>query len=256
MRRDRRAAPAELRLQSALGSLPAPLALPEVEPESDAEPEPGVSAETPLARLAARLPEPVRGGVVDPRTRGAWALAGVAVIAAVVAGAVALRARPQLTPVAAPVLQPATASPRASATPMLIVDVAGKVRRAGLQRLPAGSRVAEAVAAAGGARPGTDTSGLNLARKLVDGEQIVVGAPAPASVAQGGGVPRTPAGPINLNSATLADFEALAGVGPVLAERIVAWRDAHGGFSSVDQLRAVEGIGERKFASLSAQVTL
>jgi competence protein ComEA len=263
MRRDRRAAPAELRLQSALGFASAPVSAgaPEVSVEPTAparnelapDDEPGVPAETRLGRLAARLPEPLRGGVVDPRTRGAWALAGVAVLAAVVAGAVAFRARPHVTPVAAPVLQSSTATPRASAAPMLIVDVAGKVRRPGLQHLPTGSRVADAVAAAGGARPGTDTSALNLARKLVDGEQIFVG--APAAVRGTASSPGT-GGPVNLNSASLSDFEALAGVGPVLAGRIVAWRDAHGSFTSVDQLREVDGIGERKFASLSAQVTV
>jgi competence protein ComEA len=136
-----------------------------------------------------------------------------------------------------------------------VVDVSGKVRRPGIHRLPAGSRVADALRAAGGVRPGTSLDGLNQARFLVDGEQVVVGAPAPAA---GPAPPDTgtpgaagaPTAPVSLNTATVDQLQTLPGVGPVLARRIVDYRTRHGGFRSVDQLREVDGIGERRFADL------
>lgn len=139
-----------------------------------------------------------------------------------------------------------------AAKTVLTVDVAGKARRPGLLRLPAGSRVADALAAAGGALPGTDTSALNLARVLSDGEQVVVGGPpAPAAPGPGGDAP---AGPVSLNSATSAQLETLPGVGPVLARHILDYRAQHGGFASVDQLRNVTGIGDRRFSDLKPLV--
>ncbi|WP_265568823.1 ComEA family DNA-binding protein [Streptomyces hygroscopicus] len=139
----------------------------------------------------------------------------------------------------------------------VVVDVSGKVRAPGLQRLPAGSRVADALRAAGGVSPGTDTDGLNRARLLVDGEQIVVGGPAPlagpdtAVPAAGGSVAgAAPATPVSLSTATVDQLDALSGVGPVLARHIVDYRSQHGGFRSVDELRDVNGIGERRFADL------
>ncbi|UXY19728.1 ComEA family DNA-binding protein [Streptomyces cynarae] len=136
----------------------------------------------------------------------------------------------------------------------VVVDVGGKVRNPGLQRLPAGSRVADALRAAGGVRPGTDTDGLNRARLLVDGEQIVVGGPAPAPgtgpalpAAGGSAAPGTP---VSLSTATVDQLDALPGVGPVLAQHIVDYRSQHGGFRSVDELRQVNGIGARRFADL------
>ncbi|MEV6736497.1 ComEA family DNA-binding protein [Streptomyces sp. NPDC051104] len=136
----------------------------------------------------------------------------------------------------------------------VVVDIGGKVRNPGLQRLPAGSRVADALRAAGGVRPGTDTDGLNRARLLVDGEQIVVGGPAlapgagPALPAAGGSA--APGTPVSLSTATVDQLDALPGVGPVLAQHIVDYRSQHGGFRSVDELRQVNGIGERRFADL------
>lgn len=138
----------------------------------------------------------------------------------------------------------------------IVVDVSGKVREPGIHRLPAGSRVVDALEAAGGVRPGTDIDGLNRARFLVDGEQVVVGGPAPAAPAPGpgagGGVPAggAPAGPVSLNTATVEQLDTLPGVGPVLAQHIVDYRTRHGGFRSVDELREVKGIGERRFADL------
>ncbi|UQI43723.1 ComEA family DNA-binding protein [Streptomyces sp. HU2014] len=137
----------------------------------------------------------------------------------------------------------------------LVVDVAGKVLRPGLQRLPTGSRVADALEAAGGARPGTDTTGLNRARVLTDGEQIVVGASPPVPPPPGGPAPpgaagTPPAGPISLNTATAEQLDALPGVGPVLARHILDYRAQHGGFRSVDDLRHVNGIGTRRLTDL------
>jgi competence protein ComEA len=195
-------------------------------------------------------------------------LAGLAVLA-LVAGGVAtflfLRGRP--APVRPPATGPslhavgATSSPNggasATASPStLVVAVQGRVRTPGVVRVPAGSRVIDAIAAAGGARPGTDLATVNLAAKLTDGEQIVVGLGAPVAGAGGGGAGGTPAGPVGLNSATAAQLDALPGVGPVMAQRIVDYRTAHGGFQRVDQLQDVPGIGPSKFTQLRDLVTL
>lgn len=157
----------------------------------------------------------------------------------------------------------------ASAGPEIVVDVSGKVRHPGIHRLPAGSRVADALRAAGGVRPGTDLDGLNRARFLVDGEQVVVGGPAPATGsavagtaaggtaaggAAGAGAAGLPAAPVSLNTATAEQLETLPGVGPVLAQHIIDYRTQHGGFRSVDELRQVSGIGDRRFADLRSLV--
>ncbi|MFF4447000.1 helix-hairpin-helix domain-containing protein [Streptomyces sp. NPDC001502] len=141
----------------------------------------------------------------------------------------------------------------------IVVDISGKVRDPGVRRLPAGSRVEDALAAAGGVRPGTDTTGLNRARVLMDGEQVVVGAPAqpPPAAGPGGGAGSGPGpgpGPLSLGSATVAQLDGLPGVGPVLAQHIVDFRTARGGFRSVEELRQVDGIGERRFADLRTLV--
>ncbi|RSN39980.1 DNA-binding protein [Streptomyces sp. WAC 04229] len=123
-------------------------------------------------------------------------------------------------------------------------------------RRPAGRRVADALRAAGGVRDGAKTDGLNQARFLVDGEQVVVGAPAPvAGIAPGGAATAgsgaaAPAAPVSLNTATPDQLDTLPGVGPVLAQHIIDYRTQHGGFRSVDELREVNGIGERRFADL------
>ncbi|MFF5344888.1 helix-hairpin-helix domain-containing protein [Streptomyces althioticus] len=139
-----------------------------------------------------------------------------------------------------------------TAAPEIVVDVSGKVRDPGVHRLPAGSRVEDALKAAGGVRPGTKTDGLNRARFLVDGEQLTVGGPAPAAAAApaGTGAAAGPTAPVSLNTATVDQLDTLPGVGPVLAQHILDYRTRNGGFRSVDELREVNGIGDRRFADL------
>ena len=142
----------------------------------------------------------------------------------------------------------------------LVVDVAGKVRRPGIVRLPAGSRVVDALEAAGGARRGVDLTNLNLARPLVDGEQVLVGVRAvPGVAASAAAAPSgaAPAGPlVNLNTADSAELETLPGVGPVTAAAILQWRADHGAFSAVEELLEVSGIGDATLAEIAPFVTL
>ncbi|MGP4111016.1 helix-hairpin-helix domain-containing protein [Streptomyces sp. 4N509B] len=139
----------------------------------------------------------------------------------------------------------------------LVIDVAGEVRRPGVYTLPAGSRVADALDAAGGIRSGTDTDTLNRARLLVDGEQIVVGPAGQAAPPAPQGPPQTPApAPVSLNSATVEQLDALPGIGPVLAASIVTHREESGGFTSIEQLLDVSGIGESRLSELRDHVTL
>jgi competence protein ComEA len=160
----------------------------------------------------------------------------------------------------APVAGPAPPSPTPTAS--VVVDVAGKVRRPGVYTLAAGSRVYEALRAAGGVRRGASTLALNLAAPVLDGEQIVVGV---ASVAPVAGPPpgaspaatsATSAALIDLNTATLEQLESLPGVGPVLGQNILDWRNANGRFTSVDQLSDVSGIGDVRLAQLRPLVTV
>jgi competence protein ComEA len=142
-----------------------------------------------------------------------------------------------------------------------IVHVAGAVRRPGVYRLPAGARVQEAVRRAGGTRTGADVNAINLAAKVVDGQQVVVpsrragGGPVAAAApdpASGGGAASGP--PISLSSATAEQLDTLDGVGPATARKIIQWRTAHGGFRSVQDLGQVPGIGPKKLAALRDRV--
>lgn len=211
----------------------------------------------------------------DPGRAGALALGGIAVVAVLVT--VFTLVRTPATPVVSaklPPVQPvstSSAKPAASAPGSeepLVVSVVGLVKTPGLVTLAPGARVADAVTAAGGAVAGADSVGLNLARRLADGEQVVVGiAPLPggpqvlgSSVGGDpgsvGGVTAT-TGPaagrgaqLDLNAATVDQLDELPGVGPVTAEAIVAWRDRNGAFASVDQLSEVDGIGPARLDRL------
>ncbi|MCX4685530.1 ComEA family DNA-binding protein [Kitasatospora purpeofusca] len=146
------------------------------------------------------------------------------------------------------------------ASAVVVVDIGGRVTTPGVHTLPNGSRVADALRVAGGPLPGADTRNLNLARVLADGEQILVGEPSPQPAAGAGPGP-PPAGPskqpVSLNRATVEQLDTLPGVGPTLAQRIIAFRASHGGaFRSLDQLRQVSGVGERTYAELRPLLTL
>jgi competence protein ComEA len=197
------------------------------------------------------------------------------VLIAVVAGYVWYRAGSGSADTAAPPARVAATSPRASGptaavdTPStsagnrLFVHVAGRVTKPGVVELPAGSRVIDALEAAGGGLPDADLDRLNLAAKLADGQRVLVqkvgdpAAPADPGAASGGD-PAEPGGggPINLNSATAAQLEELPGIGPSYAAAIIQLRDQRGGFRSVNELRDVRGIGEKRFAELKDLVTV
>ncbi len=175
-----------------------------------------------------------------------------------------LAAAPARSLVSTPAVEPGggSAAPAAGSIPTTVtVDVAGKVRHPGIAVLDGGARVVDALEAAGGARPGVDLTALNLARVLVDGEQVVVGEPAPSGAAAAASpAPGTPSGPplalVNLNTATEAELDTLPEVGPVTAASILAWRDEHGGFTSVDELLEVDGIGDVTLDRVAPFVTV
>jgi competence protein ComEA len=180
------------------------------------------------------------------------------------------RADPSAAVVGTEGLSVAGSGSTAPAQGQVVVHVVGRVRHPGVVRLPQGSRVEQAVTAAGGARRDADLSGVNLARPLVDGEQVVVPRPGqPAAPAAGTagpvGASATAAGsgaagpaqqPVDVNTATLAELDTLPGVGPVLAQRILDWRAQNGKFTSVDELGEVSGIGDAVLARLRPLVRL
>jgi competence protein ComEA len=141
------------------------------------------------------------------------------------------------------------------------VHVVGAVREPGLYLVTAGSRVVDAVMAAGGITDSADQCGINLARPLSDGEQLIVPT-QPAGVSAGvcatslsGNSSGGSSGPVSLSRADLATLDSLPGIGPTLAQRIIDWRTTHGGFTSVDQLAEVSGIGDKLFAELQPLVS-
>ncbi|WP_083883793.1 ComEA family DNA-binding protein [Nocardia higoensis] len=231
------------------------------------------------------------GARLDPGRRGALTLAVVGLIALFLTAYVVMRERPVSYPVPplasvqtttiGPGVPTSEARPpdaglsppvSAGAPVELVVSVVGLVHNSGLVRLPEGARVADAVAAAGGAREGADLTGLNLAQRVRDGDQILVGAapheggpPQAGSVTVSGsgaapGADTTPeigpTGKVDLNSATEAQLDALPGIGPVTARAILAWRTANGRFGSIDQLAEVDGIGPTRLARLRDLVTV
>jgi competence protein ComEA len=252
------------RLQRRLGA--------DTESPADGDGEP----DTPLSRW---LPETTKsdgtaGWVAairaDPGRAGVISLAVVGVIAVLVT--VFTLVRDKTPPVASAKLPPVEMVSSASPTPgpappnaagPVVVSAVGLVHKPGLVTLAPGARIAHALTAAGGALDGADLIGLNMARRVTDGEQIIVGIAAtpeqpaamgssinsaPATAAQAdsprtGGKPSAPDGLANLNAATVEELDALPGIGPVTAAAIIAWRDANGRFTSVDQLGDVDGIG-------------
>ena len=249
------------------------------------------SAPPPASRLARRLP--ARRGARD-RAGDALALAGarvgvspravvglllvVALILTVLGGRVLLarqRSVPEVIAPASLVQGPGrtaatgptgptgTSSPtsKAPVTVPVVVHVVGQVRKPGVVRLVAGARVQQALTAAGGALRTADLERVNLARLVVDGEQILVPRPGEAVVSLGGAAPGggTPGGSagaavIDLNTAALTELDSLPGVGPVLAQRILDWRTANGRFTSIDELGEVSGIGDAVLTRLRPRV--
>nr|WP_249068590.1 ComEA family DNA-binding protein [Modestobacter muralis] len=253
--------------------------VPEEDPEPDDwddDPEPPVRRPVEPVELDAALPASLGrhrapGGTarLDPGRPGSWALWAVAVVAAAALVGWTWLGRPAVEPVPAAVTA-AAPSPTATTSPpatapapppagTVVVSVVGLVVSPGLVTLPAGSRVADALAAAGGLLPEADPASVNAAALLADGQQIAVGVPgaagappagAPATGDTGGG----DGGLLDLNTATTADLDALPGIGPVLAQRIVDHRAEHGPFTSVEQLDDVSGIGPAVYAELAERV--
>ncbi|KAF0845844.1 competence protein ComEA [Nocardia caishijiensis] len=247
------------------------------------------------------LPDRFRHTRLDPGRRGALALGVIGLVAVVLTGVMVMRDRPvsQAVP-PVPALRAEHLGSRAEQTAVvaatsvgddeagagsgsgsgeLVVSVVGLVHRAGLHRLPGGARVADAIEMAGGVREGADLAGLNLAQRLTDGDQVLVGAAGPqagqpvqgsAMISAAGGPPGANpssagggSGPgaaggtarIDLNSATEAELDALPGVGPVTAKAIITWRTTNGPFTDVAQLGEVNGIGPARLARLRDLVT-
>lgn len=219
----------------------------------------------------------------DPGRTGAIALAVIAALAVLITifTMVGDRPAPVTSAKLPPVERVSTTGPRASASPgappgadhPVVVSVVGLVRKPGLVTLAPGARIADALQAADGPLDGADTIGLNMARPVGDGEQIVVGlaptsgkpsvlgssvgtgspaAPATSSGPTATGKPRS--GPLDLNTATVEQLDALPGVGPVTAAAIVAWRQSNGRFTTVDQLAEVDGIGPARLDKLRSLV--
>jgi competence protein ComEA len=190
--------------------------------------------------------------------REAWLVA--AVVVTIVGSALALLGRGAGARIAPPAQEPVPAFPSAAPSPtaVLFVDVSGAVRAPGLYSLPAGARVADAISAAGGARPRADLSALNLAELLVDGTKIDV--PVQGRIGSPAAAPPGAASPssatVSLNSADQAALETIPGIGPVTATAILGYRQQIGSFESIDQLLDVDGIGPATLEAIRPYVSL
>ena len=150
--------------------------------------------------------------------------------------------------------KPALTMPAVAKT--ILIHVAGKVKRPDVYPLLAGSRVSDAIKAAGGAQKGVDLSDINLARVLVDGEQVYVGYVAKVSSSSSKSSKTRFTGVINVNRATKAEFDSLTGIGPVLASRIINYRSANGPFLALDDLLKVSGIGSKTLERIRPRLSL
>ncbi|MGK2881243.1 MAG: ComEA family DNA-binding protein [Mycobacterium sp.] len=236
------------------------------------------------ALLSRWLPQaPATGGHwwstvrADPGRAGGYALAAVAVLAVLISIFTLLNsdtppvAAANLPPVEMVSSPPNPPGPEQSQAISVVVSVVGLVHKPGLVTLAPGARIADALAAAGGAHNGADLVGLNIAQRVTDGQQIVVGiAPLPGQTTALGssvspGAPESGAAPtaaqdgppavvLDLNTATAEQLEELPGIGPVTAAAIVTWRESNGPFTSVDQLAEVDGIGPARLDRLRDQV--
>lgn len=224
-------------------------------PEQPDLPPPAAATATPTAPAA-----PARVDLISRLQRlelaaSSRALAG---LAAVCVGLLLVTAWALMRPHQAPEVAPVASSPLPvaalpSPTPSgIVVDVGGRVRRPGLVTLPLGSRVADAVRAAGGPLRPRDLALLNLAARVSDGQLLLVGVTGAA--AMGADPTAGSSGPVDLNTATADQLDGLPGIGPVLAQRIIDWRTAHGGFRSVRDLDQVSGIGDSIYAELEPLV--
>jgi len=169
-----------------------------------------------------------------------------------IAGFYFINSRPSMQPALAQDLNPGMVQENVSESPVdLIINVAGKVNNPGVYQLPKGSRVIDAIKAAGNQRNGVDISDINLARILVDGEQILVGSPKPLS---GKIAPKkiTIDSPLDINRATITQLDSLPGIGPVTAQRIIDYRTKVGRINSVDELKKISGLGGAKFEEIKS----
>lgn len=192
---------------------------------------------------------------------GVFAVA-TAVVAVLLTGAFVLADRPAARrPVAPPALPvaelastTATTTPTSSTPDTVVASVVGHVAEPGLVTLPAGARVADALEAVGGVDDPSDRRTVNLARHVVDGEQLYIGVPVPAGASKPPDAKAAASGAaqptVNINTAGAEALEELPEVGEVTAKRILEWREQHGGFDTVEQLRQVDGIGPKTFAEL------
>lgn len=198
--------------------------------------------------------------VAAPRSRVRVAIGAVVVLVlvglgvAVLAGILAPRGSTTVVGLDGVGLDGVRSADATGAPPVVVVHVLGAVASPGIYELPDGARAIDAVAAAGGFAADADRAGINLARVLVDAEQLVV--PSLLAGAEAAAPTAASDGRVNLNTADAAALETLPRVGPALAERIIAWREANGGFRSVEDLLGVTGIGDKTFAGLRDLVTV